>query len=231
MSEETPEASDASSEVPADVPSAAAHRGRRSKIIRGALAVFVVLLLVVSGGVAYAYHHLQGNITVIQDNPTVGGGGVIRPTAQSPSPSKSGAKAVKHDPVNILILGSDTREGDNSFIGGDKGTGRSDTAIVLHLSASRKWAVGVSIPRDSMVQIPPCKKPNGSISKAQLNMFNEAYTIGGALCARDTVEQLTGLRMDHFLVVDFEGFRSMVSALGGRERLSARSRSTTASPT
>jgi len=214
VSEETPEAHDASPEVPAELPSTAAHHGRRSKIIRAALASFVVLLLLVSGGAAYAYYHLQGNITVIPGTESAGAPGVVRPSDVKASPSK-GAPKVNHDPVNILILGSDTREGDNSFIGGDKGTGRSDTAIVLHLSASRKWAVGVSIPRDSMVQIPPCKKPDGTISPAQLNMFNEAYTIGGALCARDTVEQLTHLRMDHFLVVDFEGFRSMVSALGG----------------
>src|SRR4029077_20282783 len=117
--------------------------------------------------------------------------------------ASKGAPKVTHSPLNILILGSDTRDGDDNFIGGDQGIGRSDTAIVLHLSADRKWAVGVSIPRDSEVELPPCKKTDGGTSPAQLAMFNEAYSIGGALCARDAVEQLTHVRIDHFLVVDF----------------------------
>ena len=193
---------------------ASAGASRRGRILRGLLAAFVVLVLLVSGGVAYAYHHLAGNITTIGGTENAGASGVERPSASSPSPSKGAAK-VDHKPLNILILGSDTRDGENQFIGGSQGIGRSDTAIVLHLSADRKWAVGVSIPRDSMVQLPPCKKPDGGTSPAQLAMFNEAYSIGGALCSRDAVEQLTHVRIDHFLVVDFEGFRNMVSALGG----------------
>ena len=139
---------------------ASAGASRRGRILRGLLAAFVVLVLLVSGGVAYAYHHLAGNITTIGGTENAGASGVERPSASSPSPSKGAAK-VDHKPLNILILGSDTRDGENQFIGGSQGIGRSDTAIVLHLSADRKWAVGVSIPRDSMVQLPPCKKPDG----------------------------------------------------------------------
>jgi len=185
-----------------------AHRRRRT-VVRTGLAVLVVLILLVSGGAAYAYYHLKGNITTISDQSAPG---VVRPSA---SPTPSADRHVKHTALNVLILGSDTRNGTNGFIGGEQGAGRSDTTIVLHLSANRKWAVGVSIPRDSMVQIPNCKGSNGAVIPAHLGMFNEAYTIGGPVCARDTVEQLTHLRLDHFLVVDFEGFRSMVTALGG----------------
>ncbi len=222
VSEETPETPQSSAGSPAEPaegapldPASAGDpaRSRRSRILRGALAAFVVLVLLVSGGVAYAYFQLAGNIHTIGGTDKAGASTVVRPTASSASPTK-GAPKVHHKPVNILILGNDTRKGDNSFIGG-AGEGGSDTAILLHLSADRKWAAGVSIPRDSMVQIPDCKKSSGGIEPGHLGMFNSAYAIGGPLCTRDTVEQLTHVRIDHFLVVDFEGFRSMVSALGG----------------
>jgi LCP family protein required for cell wall assembly len=215
VSEETPEPPEPSSETPEDIPSGRVRRSTRVRILRAALATFVVFVLLISGGVAYAVHHYNGNITTLQSESSAPD--VIRPPDPTPSPSLSNGKPVKvkHQALNILILGSDTRDGANSFIGEPQGPGRSDTAIVLHLSADRKWSVGVSIPRDSEVQIPDCRKPDGTIQPGGLGMFNEAYAIGGAVCARDTVEQLTGLRMDHFLVVDFEGFKSMVSALGG----------------
>jgi LCP family protein required for cell wall assembly len=197
--EPSPESpSEAASELPADVVPAHQRRSRRSRILRASLATFVVLVLLASASAAYAYHYYNGKITAIPGD-TAQAPGVIRPSA-SPDATSSGGKKITHDALNILVLGSDSRLGDNTGIGGE-GEGGSDTAIVLHLSASRKWAVGASIPRDSMVQMPDCRRAD--------------YAIGGPLCARDTVEQLTHLRIDHFMVVDFAGFRSMVNAIGG----------------
>jgi LCP family protein required for cell wall assembly len=117
--------------------------------------------------------------------------------------------------MNILLLGSDTRQGQTGHIGGDT-PGLSDTTIVLHLSADRKHAYGVSIPRDSMVEMPSCVRKDGNGTFAGgLTQFNEAYAIGGAVCTVKTVERLTHIRMDHFVVVDFNGFKQMVDALGG----------------
>ena len=113
------------------------------------------------------------------------------------------------------MIGSDTRSGDNAFIGGPEDAGRSDTTMLLHVSADRSSALAVSIPRDSMVDMPSCKTLTGATSSAGLRQFNEAYTIGGASCVRRTVEQLTDIRIDHFVVVDFSGFRDMVNALNG----------------
>jgi LCP family protein required for cell wall assembly len=87
--------------------------------------------------------------------------------------------------------------------------------MVLHLSADNSWAAGVSIPRDSMVQMPDCVSSDGTVVPGAVRQFNAAYPIGGPACVQRTVEALTGLRIDHFVVVDFRGFVDMVDAVGG----------------
>ena len=127
-------------------------------------------------------------------------------------------------PVNILIMGSDIRRG---YDDGTEGM-RSDTTAIFHLSADRKRIDVVSIPRDTMVAIPSCRLPDGSKSEAQsYAMFNSAFSTGSddssnpadtkyaAACTMRTVEKLTGMRIDHFMVIDFTGFENMVNALGG----------------
>jgi len=129
-------------------------------------------------------------------------------------PAVAPADAQGARPLNVLVLGSDSRDGANSFVGGKKDEGRSDTTLVLHLSADRTRAVAVSIPRDSMVTMPSCTDRAGVEHPGGERQFNDAYTIGGVGCTQRTVEQLTGLRIDHYVVVDFAGFRDMVDALG-----------------
>src|SRR6478736_3602897 len=96
VSEETPETPQSSADSPAEpadgtpldpTATAVSGRSRRSKILRGSLAAFVVLVLLISGGVAYAYHKLAGNITTIGGTEVAGASGVERPSASSPSPS------------------------------------------------------------------------------------------------------------------------------------------------
>lgn len=119
-------------------------------------------------------------------------------------------------PINVLVMGSDTRQGANGKgIGGDT-PGLSDTTILLHLSANRKFAYGVSLPRDAMVQRPACPRKNGNgVDPGGITQFNAAYAIGGPACTVKTVESLTGIRINHFVVVDFVGFRAMVNAING----------------
>ena len=120
--------------------------------------------------------------------------------------------------LNVLVMGSDTREGANGAGIGGETPGLSDTTMLLHLSANRKFAYGISLPRDAIVDRPRCKKKDGSWAPAATaTMFNAAYAIGGPSCTVKTVEKLTNLHIDHFLVVDFVGFRSMVNALNGVE--------------
>lgn len=195
----------------------------RTHRVRHAIALTVVAALAFTGaGVAAAYTRLQGNMTVADVSDLVG---------PAPSPSED-ATPDPEDPlagkdVNILILGSDERDGENGVIGGTKGVAgmRSDTTIVAHLSADRTRAELVSIPRDSLVDIPSCTMTDGSTSRAQHNaMFNSAFATGwdrggdmtsAAACTIKTVQSLTGLTIDHFVVVDFAGFQAMVDAIGG----------------
>lgn len=123
---------------------------------------------------------------------------------------------------NILVLGSDSRSGDNSRLGGGRGdVGRSDTALLVHVYRDGKHAVAVSIPRDTLVDIPRCRLPNGTWTVPQTNvMFNAAFAVGATAkgnpaCTQNTVEKLTGLRVDHTIVVDFEGFSKITKAVGG----------------
>ena len=86
----------------------------------------------------------------------------------------------------------------------------------MHLAADRESAAAVSIPRDTMVPIPECTRDDGTVVPAQeVQMFNEAFSAGGPACTIKTVEALTKVRIDNYIVVDFTGFKDMVDALGG----------------
>lgn len=125
--------------------------------------------------------------------------------------------------VNILVMGSDSRA---DTADGSTGTSdmRSDTTMLVHLSADRSRVEIVSIPRDTLVEIPSCVLPDGTSTAYQYEaMFNSAFSIGGqggnlgaaAACTIRTVENLTGVLVDDFVVVDFNGFIDMVDAIGG----------------
>jgi len=101
---------------------------------------------------------------------------------------------------------------------------RSDTTMVLHISADRSRVELVSIPRDSLVDIPSCTMTNGKTTRATHGMFNSAFATGwdnggdmtsAAACTINTVQLNTGLTIDHFVVVDFAGFQQMVDSIGG----------------
>ncbi|MFF9338011.1 LCP family protein, partial [Streptomyces albogriseolus] len=117
-----------------------------------------------------------------------------------------------------LLIGSDSRAGaGNGAYGKDSGTERSDTTILLHLSADRRSATAVSLPRDLMVDVPACRRRDGSRGEPMFAMFNYAFQTGGSACTVRTVEKLTGVRVDHHVVVDFSGFKDMVDAVDGVE--------------
>ncbi|MDH2411330.1 LCP family protein [Streptomyces fenghuangensis] len=165
------------------------------------------LAVLAAGGAAWAlYNRLDGNIRT--DTEAVDQ--LRRFDRERPA-------AVVHEAKNILLIGSDDRSGDNGRYGRDSGTQRSDTTILLHLSADRSSATGVSIPRDLMVDIPECPGPDGTKSGPLFAQFNWAYEMGGAACTIRTVENLTGIRVDHHLIVDFTGFEKLVDAVGGVE--------------
>ncbi|MFJ7078284.1 LCP family protein [Streptomyces sp. NPDC098781] len=169
-------------------------------------AVGVVALVVVAGGVAWAvYAKLDSNITPDE----AAAAELARYEKERPTSLVRGAQ-------NILVIGSDSRAGSgNRRYGKDSGTERSDTTILLHLSAKRRSATAVSIPRDLMVDVPGCRRRDGRRSEPMFAMFNYAFQVGGSACTVRTVERLTNIRMDHHVVIDFHGFKEMVDALDG----------------
>jgi LCP family protein required for cell wall assembly len=137
-----------------------------------------------------------------------------------------GAQPVNLHPQaeNIMVLGSDSRQGLSKAYGSGLVTDQSDTLMIIHIPADRKWAEVMSIPRDSWVNIPACQMGNGQVTAPQQFKINEAFAIGnldgnhtalGIACTVKTVEQDTGIYIDHFIAVNFTGFENMVAALGG----------------
>jgi LCP family protein required for cell wall assembly len=122
---------------------------------------------------------------------------------------------------NILILGSDTRIGQNGIGGSSNSTpgGRSDTLMLLHISPGLKGATVMSIPRDSMVPVLECGSSDGTpgqqAAPGQLERINSALNNGGPACTWKTVAQETGIHIDHFIQLDFTGFEKIVDDLGG----------------
>lgn len=132
--------------------------------------------------------------------------------------------------IQFLVLGQDTRDGSgNASLGGSDGTDdadshQADTTMVVQISADRTFINLVSIPRDSLVNVPSCQTSKGVIPAQYNVMFNSifatAWSRGGDLssaasCTLSAVNSLTGLDLQNFIVVDFEGLKSMIDAIGG----------------
>ncbi|MFC1438384.1 LCP family protein [Streptacidiphilus sp. N1-10] len=181
------------------------HHRRRWRIVRWVALGLGLVLVGASVTVWLGYRKLNHNIHTDTTTEKLLGPPALRPTVAP----------VAYNAENILIIGSDSRDGANSAYGDPNGTARSDTTILLHLSQDRKSAVAMSIPRDAMVQIPACQLADGSRTKAQFAQFNWAFEFGGTACTIRTLENLTKIRIDHFMVVDFNGFKNMVNAVGG----------------
>lgn len=172
----------------------------RTRTLKSVVWTLVVLLVVILGGLGYLYARLDGNIKGIDIDAALG--------SHRPQNVDNGSE-------DILVLGSDSRAGANAEYGKTSGA-RSDTAMVIHVFKGHKKAAVVSIPRDTLVARPSCTDNDGRPVPAQPSaMFNSAFEAGGPACAVKTVEQMTGIRMDHFIEVDFTGFKDLVNELGG----------------
>ncbi|WP_459644405.1 LCP family protein [Kineococcus sp. NUM-3379] len=204
----------------ADVPGAGLRaRGRHAthehglgyRLLRAAGIGTLAVALVGAAGGAYAWYRLEGNIASRDLSRFIGA---------APSDEATEDPATGRKPLNVLVMGSDTRDladGTGGQYGGaaaDPGA-RSDTTVLVHLSADRRSAAVVSIPRDSLVQIPTCTREDGTPVEGRRWMFNDAFSEAGPACTVRTVQSVTGVRVDHWAVVDFSGFRSMIDALGG----------------
>ncbi|MER6529017.1 LCP family protein [Streptomyces sp. NPDC001508] len=206
----TPPGSDPGADVGASASGDGLIRRRRRRWTQGAVLGLTALVLLGAGGGRLAYTRLDGDITADE----AAAAELARYERERPTALVRGAQ-------NILLIGSDTRSGDgNGAYGrntGNTGAGRSDTAILLHLGADRHSATAVSLPRDLMVAVPSCLRPDGGRSAPGFAMLNSAFETGGSACAVRTVEKLSGIRIDHYAVVDFSGFKEMVDAVDGVE--------------
>ncbi|NBE51552.1 LCP family protein [Streptomyces boluensis] len=179
-------------------------RGPRRKAL--VVTAWAAASVVLAGGIGlgYVYFKLNGNINGVDINAALG--------TDRPDDVDNGS-------MDILVLGSDSRAGDNAKYGGaDEESARSDTAMVVHVYEGHKKASVVSIPRDTLVTRPECKSESGGTDPGgPRHMFNESYSVGGPACAVKTVEKMSGIRMDHYLEVDFTGFKKLIDELGGVE--------------
>ena len=195
----------------------------RFGLLRSALAVLMagVLFVASTGGFLYARLTAQFADRVVDINAYVSDG-----------QNKATPDSFEGRAVNILVVGTDSRNGASGNIGAgdeDEVPGlRNDSTMVIHVSADRSRVQVVSIPRDTLVDIPSCKHRDGSTSDPMSNeMFNNAMFYGadggntdediapGIACVKATVEKMSGMPIDAFMVVNFAGFINMIDALGG----------------
>lgn len=190
---------------PPDPTRAAHHRAMGPRHRRTVLLVILVtnlcLALVTGVIVVLAYNHLNGNITA---------GAVIIHHNKKQTPSGPS------EPLNIVIMGNDTRDCPGCHVDSEAGGGLSDTTILLHVSADRKTAYGISIPRDLIVNRPNCTVNGKTIPGGQQVLWNQAFAVGGPECTVEQIETVfKPVYVDDYVTIDFGGFKDMVDAING----------------
>ncbi|MGY1579575.1 LCP family protein [Streptomyces sp. MN13] len=188
-----------------------AGRSRGRRVLRWSATVLAVVIAGTAGAGYLYYQHLNGNIK--KDKLNLGDNKIAAPT-----PNAAG-----QTPLNILLIGSDARDNkENQKLGGARetfgGTPLADVQMLLHLSADRSNMSVVSMPRDTLVQIPKCTDPDdGKVYPASTRptATNESLGHGGPGCTVATWQELTGIHIDHFMMIDFSGVVSMADAIGG----------------
>ena len=188
-----------------------AAKGGRRRVLRWVASVLSLLILG-TGGAGYVYYkHLNGNLR--KEDLTLGD----KPMADHK------ANAAGQTPLNILLIGSDARDSAaNQKLGGAKetfgGTPLADVQMLLHLSADRSNMSVISMPRDTMLKMPKCTDPDsGEVYPASTVdvQTNASLGRGGPGCTVAAWYELTGITIDHFMMIDFAGVVSMADAVGG----------------
>ncbi|MGX1885997.1 LCP family protein [Streptomyces sp. NPDC055287] len=191
----------------------APRRGRRGKrrVLRWVSAVLSLLILGTAGAGYLYYRHL--NSILKKEELNLGD----KPMADHK------VNAAGQTPLNILLIGSDARNSDaNKRLGGAKNTfdgpPLADVQMLLHVSADRSNISVISMPRDTLLKMPKCTDPETAevySETTNLRMTNESLGRGGPGCTVATWYKLTGITIDHFMMIDFSGVVSMADAIGG----------------
>jgi LCP family protein required for cell wall assembly len=172
------------------------------------VAVGLGALLAITGITAFdVYNQInQDNIVLVRPN-------VTDDTDAQPTETPAGIEG----PVNMLIVGSDTRAGQDGVYG-EVESELADVIMLLHISADRTNASVTSFPRDLLVPIPSCPNPEGgSFSAMSRQMINSSIGYGGVACTHLTVQNFTGLEIPYLAMIDFKGVIEMSNAVGGVE--------------
>ncbi|MFG2334707.1 LCP family protein [Streptomyces sp. NPDC048604] len=186
-----------------------AKKSGKRKIVKWVAATVSLLILGTAGAGYWYYEHLNGNL---RSGGRSGGDSGVK---------KAPPNALGNTPLNILLIGSDSRaDPKNVALGGGKNLREqkplADVQMLLHISADRKNASAISIPRDTIVKIPECKDDKGQTYAATSNRpINESLQRGGPGCTLTTWETLTGVYVDHWMMIDFAGVVSMADEVGG----------------
>ncbi|MGI5352787.1 LCP family protein [Streptomyces sp. CA-250714] len=182
-------------------------RGRR--VLRWSAAVLALLILGTAGAGYLYYQHLNGNLS--KDELNLGDNKLHR----------SDPNAAGQTPMNILLLGSDSRSSkENVRLGGSRADRDrpplADVQMLLHVSADRSNMSVLSVPRDTRTTIPKCTDPDdGKVYPETTDRINASLQHGGPGCTVATWEEMTGIPIDHFMMIDFSGVVSMADAVGG----------------
>lgn len=182
----------------------------KKKALYWTAGVLGFVLVVGCGGAYYLYQQLDGNISKVDV-------GVNN-------------DAVSDGPVNVLIIGTDARSGKGNSGYGDSGSvGHADTTILMHISKDRSNATALSIPRDLITDIPDCPTVQKDGSKKVIPgehgvRFNTSLGQEGRDpgCTWRTVEKLTGLKINHFMMADFNAVKELSTAVDGVEVCAAK---------
>ncbi|WP_030694403.1 LCP family protein [Streptomyces globisporus] len=180
---------------------------RKKKVLLWTGGTMAFVLVGGAAGAYAIYNKLDGNIGTVDVGDAAEG-----------APGMEG-------PLNILIIGNDVRTGEGNESYGNKSnvTGHADTTLLMHVSEDRTNATVLSIPRDLKLKIPDCptKQPDGSTKVIPgpdgLTRFNESFGVSGRDpgCTMRTVKEMTGVGINHFMMVDFNAVKTLSTAVGG----------------
>ncbi|MFI8461264.1 LCP family protein [Kitasatospora sp. NPDC085464] len=188
---------------------ALAKRQRRRRALKWTAGAGALVMVAGCGGAYYLYRHFNSNLTSVK----------VQLGDEAERPKAAG------EALNILVIGTDSREGLGRAYGDEGSVGHADTTLLFHISKDRSNATVISLPRDLMVPIPDCQNAQGKkVPGSQRNEFNNSLGQGGrdAGCTWKTVEKNTGIRVDHFVQVNFEAVKTLSTAVGGVEVCAAK---------
>ncbi|MGW5018258.1 LCP family protein [Streptomyces cacaoi] len=182
---------------------------RKRRVLRWSASILALLIVGTAGAGYLYYRHLNGNLGKDQLN------------LGERKLDKSDPNAEGQTPMNILLLGSDSRGSEENIkLGGSRADRDrpplADVQMLLHVSADRSNMSVVSVPRDTKATIPKCTDPDdGKVYPETTDKINTSLQHGGPGCTVATWEEMTGIPVDHFMMIDFAGVVSMADAVGG----------------